>query len=109
MPLRRQLLLAQLVRRWDRTDRGGSLSFAQYAALADSLAKVMDEVETQGCDLSKLKDLAPANLAEHWEGVSRFLELLREGLVDVVPPDIARWGISGARGSAVTAEAYCIM
>ena len=35
------------------------LSFAQSAALADSLAKVMDEVETQGCDLSKLKDLAP--------------------------------------------------
>lgn len=76
-PLRRQLLLAQLVRRWDRTDRGGALSFAQYAALADSLAKVMDEVETQGADLSHLKDLAPADLAEHWEGVTRFLEVIR--------------------------------
>ncbi|HSS14877.1 MAG TPA: hypothetical protein VLL04_13345, partial [Rhizomicrobium sp.] len=76
-PLRRQLLLAQLVRRWDRTDRGGSLSFAQYAALADSLAKVMDEVETQGADLSTLKDLAPADLAEHWEGVTRFLDVIR--------------------------------
>ena len=78
-PLRRQLLLAQLVRRWDRTDRGGALSFAQYAALADSLAKVMDEVETQGADLSNLKDLAPADLAEHWEGVARFLEVIRTG------------------------------
>jgi ATP-dependent helicase/nuclease subunit B len=78
-PLRRQLLLAQLVRRWDRTDRGGALSFAQYAALADSLAKVMDEVETQGADLSNLKDLAPADLAEHWEGVTRFLEVVRTG------------------------------
>jgi ATP-dependent helicase/nuclease subunit B len=76
-PLRRQLLLAQLVRRWDRTDRGGALSFAQYAALADSLAKVMDEVETQGCDLSNLKDLVPADLAEHWEGVTRFLDVIR--------------------------------
>lgn len=76
-PLRRQLLLAQLVRRWDRTDRGGALSFAQYAALADSLAKVMDEVETQNADLSNLKDLAPADLAEHWEGVARFLEVIR--------------------------------
>ena len=76
-PLRRQLLLAQLVRRWDRTDRGGALSFAQYAALADSLAKVMDEVETQGADLSNLKDLAPADLAEHWEGVTRFLDVIR--------------------------------
>jgi ATP-dependent helicase/nuclease subunit B len=76
-PLRRQLLLAQLVRRWDRTERGGALSFAQYAALADSLAKVMDEVETQGADLSNLKDLAPADLAEHWEGVTRFLDVIR--------------------------------
>ena len=76
-PLRRQLLLAQLVRRWDRMDRGGSLSFAQYAALADSLAKVMDEVETQGADFSNLKELAPADLAEHWEGVTRFLDVIR--------------------------------
>ena len=77
-PLRRQLLLARLIRQWDRAGRGGLLSFAQSAALADSLAKVMDEVETQGCDLSKLKDLAPAYLAEHWEGVSRFLGLLHD-------------------------------
>jgi ATP-dependent helicase/nuclease subunit B len=77
-PLRRQLLLARLVRQWDLAGRDGLLSFAQSAALADSLAKVMDEVENQGCDLSKLKDLAPENLAEHWEGVARFLGLLRE-------------------------------
>jgi ATP-dependent helicase/nuclease subunit B len=75
--LRRQLLLAQLVRRWDHAARGGSLSFAQCAALADSLAGVMDEVETQGADLSSLKDLAPADLAEHWEGVTRFLDVIR--------------------------------
>jgi len=72
------LLLARLIRQWDRTGRDGLLSFAQSAALADSLAKVMDEVETQGCDLSRLKELAPENLAEHWEGVSRFLGLLRD-------------------------------
>jgi ATP-dependent helicase/nuclease subunit B len=75
-PLRRQLLLAQLIRRWDGR-RGGAFSFAQAAGLAASLARVMDEVETQGCDLSKLKDLAPAGLAEHWEGVTRFLDVLR--------------------------------
>ena len=76
-PLRRQLLLAQLVRGWDRAGRGGSLSFAQCAALADSLAKLMDEVETQGADLSGLKDLAPLDLAEHWEGVTQFLDVIR--------------------------------
>ena len=77
-PLRRQLLLAGLIRQWDRSGRDGLLSFAQSAALADSLAKVMDEVENQDCDLAKLKDLAPEHLAEHWAGVSRFLDLLRE-------------------------------
>jgi len=77
-PLRRQLLLARLVKQFDQAARDGLLSFAQSAALADSLAKVMDEVETQGCDLSRLKELAPENLAEHWEGVARFLGLLRK-------------------------------
>ena len=77
-PLRRQLLLARLIRQWDRAGRDGQLSFAQSAVLADSLSKVMDEMETQGCDLSRLDDLAPENLAAHWEGVSHFLRLLRE-------------------------------
>jgi ATP-dependent helicase/nuclease subunit B len=75
-PLRRQLLLARLIREWDAKGRDGTLSFAQAAALADSLAKVMDEVETQGADLGQLKDLAPPELAEHWEGVTRFLDVL---------------------------------
>ncbi len=75
-PLRRQLLLAQLVQKFDRANRDGSLSFAQAATLADSLAKVMDEVETQGCDLGQLKDLVPPELAEHWQGVTRFLDVL---------------------------------
>ena len=77
-PLRRQLLLAQLIRQWDRAGREGLLSFAQSAVLADSLAKVMDELETQGCDLSQLESLAPADLAIHWQGVSRFLGLLSD-------------------------------
>jgi galactonate dehydratase len=35
-----------------------------------------------------------------------FQALLREGLIDVVRPDIAHWGISGARRIAVLAEGY---
>ncbi|HET7083479.1 MAG TPA: double-strand break repair protein AddB [Rhizomicrobium sp.] len=77
-PLRRQLLLARLIRQWDRSERGGQLSFAQCAALANSLARLMDEVETQDCDLSRWKDLAPAELAEHWQGVSHFLDVLQQ-------------------------------
>ncbi len=37
-----------------------------------------------------------------------FQALLREGLIDVVRPDIARWGISGARKVAVLAESYYV-
>jgi galactonate dehydratase len=37
-----------------------------------------------------------------------FQALLREGLIDVVRPDIADWGISGARQVAVLAEAYYV-
>ncbi len=36
------------------------------------------------------------------------LALLRDGLVDVVRPDIAHWGIGGARRIAVLAEAYYV-
>jgi len=37
-----------------------------------------------------------------------FQALLREGLIDVVRPDIAYWGISGARRIAVLAEGYYV-
>ncbi|MEY4967049.1 MAG: hypothetical protein RL274_2632 [Pseudomonadota bacterium] len=77
-PLRQQFLLAMLVRQFDRAKRQGLLSFAQSAALADSLGKVMHEVETQGCDIGKLKESFPAELAEHWQDVAGFLGLLSE-------------------------------
>ena len=73
-PMRRQLLLATLIRRWDRARRGGTLGFAQSAALAHSLARLMDEMETQGCDLSKIRELAPKSLAAHWEDVVTLLD-----------------------------------
>ena len=37
-----------------------------------------------------------------------FMALLRDGLVDIVRPDISQWGISGARHVAVIAEAYYV-
>jgi len=77
-PLRRQLLLATLIRRWDRARRGGTLGFAQAAALAHSLGNLMDEMETQGCDLSKIRDLAPKSLAAHWEDVVTLLDILHQ-------------------------------
>jgi ATP-dependent helicase/nuclease subunit B len=75
-PLRRRLLLAALIRRWSHTRDGGTMTFGQAATLSRSLASVMDEVERQGADLSKLDELAPASLAEHWAEVKEFLSLI---------------------------------
>jgi len=75
-PMRRQLLLATLIKRWDETRRGATLGFVQASALAESLAHVMDELETQNADASRFGDLAPKALAEHWAEVLEFLELL---------------------------------
>lgn len=77
-PLRRRLLLATLIRRWSHSRDGGTMSFGQAASLSRSLAALMDEVETQGADLGKLRDLAPASLASHWAEVCDFLALIHE-------------------------------
>jgi ATP-dependent helicase/nuclease subunit B len=77
-PIRRRLLLATLVQRWDSAQRGGALGFSQAAALARALARFLDEAQTQNADLAKLAELAPIALAEHWAEVRDFLELLRD-------------------------------
>jgi ATP-dependent helicase/nuclease subunit B len=77
-PMRRQLLLAMLIRRWDAARRGGTFGFAQAASLAYSLGRLMDEMETQGCDLSRIKELAPPSLAAHWEDVVTLLDILHK-------------------------------
>lgn len=77
-PVRQRLLLATLVRRWDKKQRGGDMTFAQAASLARALAEFLNEAETQGADLAMLDRLAPEALAEHWAEVKAFLTLLRD-------------------------------
>ena len=75
-PIRRQLLLTSLIQGWDAT-RGGGLSFAGAAGLAESLALLMDEIETQNADWDALENLATPALARHWEEISQFLRLIK--------------------------------
>lgn len=75
-PIRRRLLLAQLVRRF-RQD-SDPLTFAQAASLAGGLAKFFDDAETQGADLSQLENLVPEHFAGHWRKVWKFLDIVRE-------------------------------
>ena len=74
--LRRRLLLTRLVMRWGERGGHGPLLPGQAAALAASLARLLDTVATEGADFARLRDLAPPDLAEHWETVRRFLEIL---------------------------------
>jgi ATP-dependent helicase/nuclease subunit B len=76
--LRRRLLLTQLVLRWsERTDEMPRLP-GQAAALAAALARLLDAATLDGADFTRLRDLAPPELADHWEIVLKFLRLLPE-------------------------------
>jgi ATP-dependent helicase/nuclease subunit B len=74
--LRRRLLLTRLVLEWGDRRGGTRLLPGQAAALAASLARLLDAVATEGASFARLADLAPADLAEHWQTVRKFLEIL---------------------------------
>ena len=93
-PMRRTLLLAAMVRRWHGVTHDAPMTFAQATALADGLAQVMDEVQTQGTSLADLEHLVPGALAGHWAQVREFLLLLER-----------EWpGILAAEGAIAPAE-----
>jgi ATP-dependent helicase/nuclease subunit B len=74
--VRRRLLLATLIVRWQKNRDGSAMGFAQAARLARSLGAFLDEVQTQGCALKDLDNLAPAALSQYWDDVRSFLLLL---------------------------------
>ncbi|MBV9017161.1 MAG: double-strand break repair protein AddB, partial [Alphaproteobacteria bacterium] len=73
--LRRRLLLTQLVLRWGE-ESGNPLLPGQAAALANALARLLDAAAIDGADFSRLRELAPDDLAEHWQTVLKFLDIL---------------------------------
>ncbi|MEG6508318.1 double-strand break repair protein AddB [Methyloligella sp. 2.7D] len=88
-PLQRRLALMRLIAAWQKAmeDRGGlrsdpegigqpPITPAQASRLAADLARFMDFAETEEADLSRLKDLAPEELAEHWNQTIDFLEIV---------------------------------
>jgi ATP-dependent helicase/nuclease subunit B len=75
-PMRRTLLLGAIITRWHKTTHG-PIGTADSLALAEGLASVMDEMETQGSDLNQLDGLVSGALAAHWEKVLNFLKLLQ--------------------------------
>jgi len=76
--LRRQLLLTRLVLGWGRARGSGPLTAGQAVPLAQELARFLDEVQSEGCDLKQLAALVPEEHAEHWQESLAFLAILTE-------------------------------
>ena len=90
--IERHLILTSLVLKWmerrqqvyagsdeisaSRETLPGAETPAQASALARGLARLMDMVETEGADLSKLAELAPAAFSEQWRQTVDFLAIL---------------------------------
>jgi ATP-dependent helicase/nuclease subunit B len=84
--LDRRLLLAQLVRTWARAAevRGAqgmplvAQTPAAASALADDLARLIDDMTMRGVSWDRLDDLVPEALDPFWQLTLKFLRLARE-------------------------------
>ena len=94
--LRRRLLLTQLVLSWGERRGEDPLLPGQAAALAASLARLLDSVATDGASFAEIRDLVPDNLAEHWRIVRQFLEILPQHWPGFSPPRARSTRQSGA-------------
>ncbi|MBE9553075.1 MAG: double-strand break repair protein AddB [Proteobacteria bacterium] len=71
--MRRTLLLTRMIMGWKtETD----ISPDQAVRLAGELARLLDQVQTERLNFANLHDLAPAEYADHWRDVLKFLEIV---------------------------------
>ena len=79
-PLRRQMMLAELVRRMPVTgaDRPTHMGLDHALKLADALAHLQDEVDTERLSFERLPQLAPEDYAHHWQITLDVLALITE-------------------------------
>ena len=84
--LQRRLLLAQLIAAWAKQIRPGDPSQAPLVvggpastlALADDLARLMDDMVTRGVEWHALEGLVPDVLDEYWQLTLRFLNIAKD-------------------------------
>jgi len=94
----------------------GSLTPGDAASVAQAIESSHPLWFDEPCAVSNLETVrkisgetvTPLGFGRSIGDAGVFLALLREGLVDVVRPDIAQWGITGSRQIAVLAEAYYV-
>jgi ATP-dependent helicase/nuclease subunit B len=84
--LERRLLLTRLIINWANSPamhgQSGAPLVAQTpaaaCALADDLARLIDDMTTRGVPWKRLDDLVPNNFDQYWQQTLRFLEIARE-------------------------------
>jgi ATP-dependent helicase/nuclease subunit B len=94
--VRRRLLLAQLIAAWAKKLQPGDPAQAPLViggpaatlALADDLARLMDDMATRGVDWKALDGLVPDALDQYWQLTLRFLNIAK----DVWPGILAAHG-----------------
>jgi ATP-dependent helicase/nuclease subunit B len=94
--LSRRLLLAQLIAAWAAKLQPGDPAQAPLVvggpastlALADDLARLMDDMATRGVDWNALDGLVPDALDQYWQLTLRFLNIAR----DTWPGILAAYG-----------------
>ncbi len=83
--LERRLLLTQLIGKWAASPElhgaGGSPLVAQTpaaaCALADDLARLIDDMTTRGVPWDRLDDLVPDKFDDYWQLTLKFLQIAR--------------------------------
>lgn len=94
--VRRRLLLAQLIAAWAKQLKPGDSAQsplviggpAATLALADDLARLMDDMTTRGVDWKALDGLVPDALDRYWQLTLRFLNIAK----DVWPGVLTAYG-----------------
>ena len=118
-PLRRRLLLAQLIHRWGARRPGEQILPAQAVALADDLARLIDQAWTEDIGFDRLDRLVPDDLARHWQITVDFLKIVTEhwpalieaeGAIDpadrrnrLIRAQVAAWRVTPPTGPVIAA------
>ena len=83
-PLRRQLLLAQLVLKLGSGRGGQTPSPEQAVRLAGELGRLLDQVQTEGLSFERLETLVGDDYARHWQITLDFLKIVTRHWPEIV-------------------------
>ena len=89
-PVRRRLLLAQLILRVEasrREDGAQAMAADQALVLAAELVAFLDQMQIEEVPFDRLRGIAPENLAHHWQQTLEFLRILAEHWPGVLAED----------------------